>query len=432
MRRLMLLFVLFLALLPQSIFAKTDGTDEFMQEQFVPAELDADSQVISNGLNAFGIDLYRAMREQSGNLIISPASISTAFGLAYAGAKGATANEIAATLHYPTTLRDFHASFGKLLSTMKLKQRGRTLAVNNAIWLQNGLPVHNAYVSLVNQHYQAGLRRVDYVADSETARSQINKWVEHHTNNKIQNLLTAVDVTRDTKSVLVNTVYFKADWALPFDKKVTKIEPFMLESGKKQKQPLMHQRENFAYAEQDGVKALSLPYRGGETEMVLLLPNNPKDLPKLENSLTSDSLKHWFDSLRTTYSSVIVTLPRFKVERRYELKATLFDLGMHTPFSNQSDFSAMKPVELASNNPNEWNLKINEVIHKVLVEVEEKGTEAAAATALTSIIVTGSRRVTPAPPPKIFNADHPFIFIIRDRRTQIVLFLGRYTGDATP
>jgi serpin B len=274
------------------------------------------------------------------------------------------------------------------------------------------------------------LQRVDYKSDADTARLKINKWVESKTNNKIRNLLTPLNVTSHTKSVLVNTIYFKADWAKPFNKKATKEGIFKTASGDKTRLPLMHRRSEYSYGEDGGLKLLAMPYRGGETEMIFLLPKNAKRLAKLERSLSGAEIQKWIKILDNGHrTDTIVTIPKFKIEKRYKLGDHLKVLGMTIPFSDDSDFSGMKPVNLLSSDENDWNLKISNVIHKVFVEVEEKGTEAAAATAITNVIVvTGARSDKPSPP-KIFRADHSFLFMIRDRRTAVVLFIGRFTGD---
>ena len=312
---------------------------------------------------------------------------------------------------------------------MQLSANGRTIAVNNAIWLQHGLPVRDEYLALVNANYGAGLNRVDYVGDPEASRLAINRWVESKTNDKIKELLTRYDITKDTRSVLVNTIYFKADWADPFDKAATKNEPFKVSSGKPVDMPLMHQRNSYNYVEQDGIQILSKGYRGGEAEMVILLPKAGR-LVAMEKRIAVGGFAPWLKALRESYGSdTIVTLPKFKIEKRYaDVKDTLKAMGMAHPFKDEADFTAMKPVNLASDDPNDWNLKISKVIHQVFVEVEEKGTEAAAATAILQVIVTGSVRKKP-PPPKIFRADHPFLFLIRDRRTGAILFVGRFTGE---
>lgn len=401
---------------------------EFPAERHMPAALDASGKVVVTGLNAFSVDMYHALAGKKGDMTFSPASISTAFGLAYAGAKGKTATQIAITLHYPDTVANFHASFGELLATMHLESNGRTLAVNNAIWLQQGLPVRESYRSLVEKYYGASLRRVDFKEDSESALLTINGWVEESTHERIRNFLSSTEVNDGTRSVLINTIYFKADWARPFNESETKAEAFKLASGSTKNLPLMHQLSDFAYAEQSGTKALCLPYRGGETDMIVLLPKSPRDLERLEKSLNAKSLQSWFDRLdSSTVTDVITTLPKFRIEKRYDLVPVLKVLGMTAAFSDQGDFSAMKPVDLTSSDQLDWNLKIQSVIHQVFVEVEEKGTEAAAATAI-GFVVTGAR-ISKPPPPKVFRADHPFLFVIRDRRTRAILFIGRYTGE---
>lgn len=429
MKKLKLFTSIILLTTAQNAWAQAvDEGQESTAERHVPASLDADGKVVVAGLNAFSADMYHALIGEKGDMVISPASISTAFGLAYAGAKGKTAAEIAATLHYPGTVANFHASFGALLATMHLESNGRTLAVNNAIWLQQGLPVRESYQSLVERYYKAGLKRVDFESNSGSALLAINGWVEENTHNRIRNFLSSAEVNSGTRSVLVNTVYFKADWARPFNESETRTEPFKLTSGSTKNLPLMHQRNDFAYAEQSGTKALRLPYRGGETDMIVLLPNSPHGLEGLEKSLDAKAIQGWFDRLDSgSDTDVITTLPKFRIEKRYDLVSVLNVLGMTIPFSNQSDFSAMKPVNLASGNPLDWNLSIGSVVHQVFVEVEEKGTEAAAATAIV-VVVTGARTRKP-PPPKIFRADHPFLFVIRDRRTRAILFVGRYTGE---
>ena len=430
MKSLLLTVAILSLATPSSVIAQgVDDEQVDPADAFVPAKIDADGKRIVEGLNRFGGEIYSKMMGANGDIAISPASISTAFGLAYAGARGKTADDIAATLHYPTDIADFHKSYGQLLGTMQLSAKGRTMAVNNAIWLQHGLLVRDEYLALVNANYGAGLNRVDYVGDPEASRLAINRWVESKTNDKIKELLTRYDITKDTRSVLVNTIYFKADWADPFDKAATKNEPFKVSSGKPVDMPLMHQRNRYNYAEQDGVRMLAIGYRGGETEMVILLPKAGR-LAAMEKKIALAGFAPWLKALRESYGSdTIVTLPKFKIKKRYDkVKETLDAMGMVQPFEGDADFTAMKPVNLASDDPNDWNLKISKVIHQVFVEVEEKGTEAAAATAILQVIVTGSVRKKP-PPPKIFRADHPFLFLIRDRRTGAILFVGRFTGE---
>ncbi|HEY0165255.1 MAG TPA: serpin family protein, partial [Sphingomicrobium sp.] len=233
--------IILAAMIAAPAAAQDDDPPPDPQEEFVPATLDADGKAVVAGANRFGLELYAELRGAGGDLAISPASISTAFGLAYAGARGSTATELARVLHYPPG-GDLHAAFGGLLKTMDLRRNGRTLNVNNALWLQEGLKLKPDYLSLVERHYGAGLQWVDYRRDREAARVRINSWVEAKTNNRIRGLLQPANLSADTRSILVNTVYFKADWAVPFDPLATKDGDFTLASGTKAKARLMHRK----------------------------------------------------------------------------------------------------------------------------------------------------------------------------------------------
>ncbi|GAA4712436.1 serpin family protein [Sphingomonas lutea] len=413
------------ALVAAPLAAQEDEPKPNPKEAFVLAEIGDDGAAVVAGLNRFGLDLYAQVRGETGDLAISPASAATAFGLAYAGANGATEAEIARVLHFPA-VSDFHGTLGGLLKSMELKQNGRTLAVNNALWLQHGLKLRPEYVSLVAKNYGAGLQWVDYRKDREAARLRVNAWVESKTNNRIRGLLQPANVPKDTRSILVNTIYFKADWHEPFDARATKPGDFTLGAGGKIKLPLMHRKLRIPYVAADGAKAVALPYRGGETEMVLLLPDKADGLAALERRLTADALAGWTAKLRASRDEVMVTLPKFRIQKRIELVEPLRNLGMHIALSDASDFSKMKVVDPASRDREDWNFKIGAVVQQVFVEVEEKGTEAAAATAVVQVVVTGARV---SREPKVFTADHPFLFLIRDRRTNAVLFVGRYTGE---
>lgn len=424
MSAFVLSFFALLAAQPALNDTARSGEEEFRldpKEEFVPATLTADGQAVVAGLNKFGFELYGKLQSSDGDLAISPASVSTAFGLAYAGATGRTASDIAKTLHYPA-IGDFHSTFGSLLRTMDLHQNGRTLSVNNALWLQEGMAINPAYQQLVERNYSAGIQRADYRHDPEAARLKINAWVEAKTNDKIKNLLVPGNVTQATRSVLVNTIYFKADWANPFNPQETRQEAFTLATGRAIKRDLMHTQEHFGYAHEAGVSLLSMPYRGRETEMLIILPDEANGLAALERSLNSAKLERLADKMRP--AKVRVTLPKFKIEKRFELATTLKELGMTVPFSGQANFPGL--IDPSRRQADSAGLVIGDVIHQVFVEVEEKGTEAAAATAIG--IVVSAARVAPL---KDFRADHPFLFLIRDRRTNAILFIGRFTGEAS-
>lgn len=433
------------ALLPAVLFGTPsfaqdmDQNDESSSEEaadhgtdsYTSVTMDAEKRQIVAGLNQFGADFYGQLaKETTGDVLFSPASISTAFALAHAGAKGETAAEIASTLHYPT-VQDFHASNGQLLSSTQLNASNRTIAINNALWLQDELPVRSDYLELVDRNYAASIRRIDFATAPTEARNTINNWVESKTNNKIKDLLGSASVTSKTRNILVNTIYFKAGWSAPFDKSATKDEPFTRLSGEKVSLPMMHQRGKFAYAEHKGSQILSLSYSAGETDMLILLPKRGK-LGTLEAQISAEGFQPWLNAIRESEfdGQTIVTIPKWKSEHRYDTVTDILKtLGMNRPFAKEADFSKMKPVDLASQDNNDWNLTINNVVHQVFIEVEEKGTEAAAATAI-NIIVVGEMRYTKPPKVKIFKADRPFLYLIRDRRTNAILFIGRFTGEA--
>lgn len=390
--------------------------EELAAEQIVPAPISDDAKKIVAGLNAFSLDIYKATLPAGENHFISPASISTAFGLAYGGAAGATADEIKNVLHYPFAGEEFAKANGELLATMALDAKGRTLSVGNALWVQDDFPLRAPYVAQMENYYGAGVQRVDYKTDPENALGQINQWVEGKTNNRIKNLLTPDDINKYTRSILVNTVFFKADWHSVFKEAATKTKPFKLATGKKVMTPLMTQQSDFRYLEKKDVQAISMPYRGRETEMIVFLPKSKRGLSKFEDSLTAETLKQWMDDLAgASFPEVIVTFPKFKLEVKSELSGKMQEMGMSEAFTDDADFSKMSPKAL----------KISKVVHQTFLEVDEKGSEAAAATAIGMTMIV-SATSGPEPKPKVFNADHPFFFLIRDRRTGAILFMGRY------
>ena len=348
-----------------------------------------------------------------------------ASGLAYGGAEGQTKKEIAQVLRYPLERETMEPAMGELLATMQIDANGRLMAVNNALWLQNELPVNQDWVDRMGRHYGAGVKWVDYQTDPDAARIKINQWVESKTNDRIKNLLAEPHVSERTKSVLVNTIFFKADWNWVFEKAETKVKPFKMADGKKVMTKLMNRRGEYQVMERDRVQAIRMPYRGGETEMIVFLPKSRKGLDKFENMLTDSSLESWLQELdNAARQDTILTLPKFKLDWKSDLVPVLESMGMAHPFDDFADFSSAKAIDPDSLDSNDAPIQIGAVIHQTFLDVEEKGTEAAAATAIVIIITSARKR--PIPKPIIFRADRPFMFLIRDRRTKAILFMGRY------
>jgi serpin B len=357
--------------------------------------------------NHFACALYAGLRAQDGNVFCSPLSVRTALAMTYAGARGETAAEMAAVLHLAEgESAPVHAALGSLMADLSSKGGpGRhELAVANALWGQQGETFLDSYLALVARHYAAGFRRADFRSAPEAARRTINDWVGQRTRRRIQELLQPGILTRNTSLVLTNAIYFKGTWERPFTAKATGNRPFRLGDGRSVRVPMMHQVARFGYAETKGVRALELAYQGGRIALVVLLP---EDLPSFEKGLDASRLHAL--TARLAGEKVAVFLPRYEVTSRFSLADTLAALGMPTAFSGRADFSGMN---------GKGGLFISAVEHKAFVAVDESGTEAAAATAVVM------KRGAPAGT-KLFRADRPFLFLIRDRKTGCILFLGR-------
>jgi serpin B len=369
---------------------------------------------VVKGNNEFAFDLYGQLRQQEGNLFLSPESISTALAMTYAGARGDTATEMAKALHLTLPRNMLHASFAELLKELngEGKKRGYQLSIANALWGQKGEGFKDDFLKLTKEDYGGGLKDVDFAGATEAARKEINAWVEKQTNDKIKDLLKPGVLTVNTRLVLTNAIYFKGDWNSQFKKDQTREESFDDGNGDKVKSPMMHQTAKFKYHDAGGVQVLEMPYAGKELSMVVLLPKKVNGLADLEKSLSADKLAGWLEKARE--EEVIVTLPKFKTTSEFSLKDQLSALGMKKAFQMPgADFSGINGKE---------DLFITAVVHKAYVDVNEEGTEAAGATG----VVVGVKSA-PAPKPE-FRADHPFVFLIRDTRNDSVLFLGRITN----
>ncbi|MHC4982172.1 MAG: serpin family protein [Planctomycetota bacterium] len=405
------------------------------------------SKQIAGASNGFAYALYKELGEKEGNLFFSPSSVHMALAMTYAGARGLTGLEMYGVLHLPVwhvprppeprtggdvqspavlvetvAQESVPAAYKALLSQLEPgKDAAYTLHVANALWGQKGYPWLKDFLKVTRDNYGAGLREVDFAKDTEAARETINEWVEEQTKEKIKELLEKGVLKGETRLVLTNAIYFKGDWQRKFDEKNTRDEEFKVSRDKKVVVPMMRQTASFAYAEASDAQILKLPYAGGELSMVVLLPKEKAGLPALEKSLaggpvmigqrsTGDMIvSAWLEELRER--QVDVRLPRFRLETCYYLKEPLSAMGMPDAFDpEKADFSGMNGRK---------DLFISAVVHKAFVEVNEEGTEAAAATGV-AISVTS---VQPQPP--VFRADHPFLFLIRHEKTGTILFMGR-------
>ena len=374
----------------------------------------AEKAGMAEAVNAFAFDLYAQVRGAEGNLFLSPYSISSALAMTYAGARGQTADEMARTLKFPADWLAqpdrIHAAFAHLNADLNAEGKPYELTVANRLWGQTGYGFLPAFLGVLGQHYGAGLQEVDFARRTEAARKTINAWVEKETRDKIKDLIPMGGVQPLTRLVLTNAIYFNGTWTHQFEKKRTRDADFLVTAANKVTVPMMYQTEHFQYADCDTFQMLQMPYKGGELAMVVLLPKQTGGLPALEGQLSAAMLAERLRSLK--HENVRLYLPRFKMTWRVLLAGVLKKMGMPLAFNGaKADFTAM--------NGGKEPLWIDEVIHKAFVDVNEEGTEAAAATAVV-MIGTGMPRQ-----PVVFRADRPFLFLIRDTRSGAILFMGR-------
>ena len=365
---------------------------------------------VVESMNTFALDLYgRLAAASEENLFLSPASISTALAMTYAGARGDTESQMAAVLRLPK--RGVHEGFGAMVDYLNAlgEQEKFNLTIANALWGQRDYDFRREFTDLLHTRYGAGLRQVDYRRDTEAARVAINAWVEEQTNEKIKDLIPPGILTAYTRLVLTNAIYFHGHWQEQFNPDATRPLPFTTAAGEQVETLTMFQQAEFRYGEDSTAQVLEMGYAGGDMAMTLLLPKRQDGLNELEKGLDPVALQRWTERLRRR--EVKVYLPKFSMTAEFQLKSVLSAMGMSDAFNAASaDFSGMDGTR---------ELFVHEVVHKAFVDVNETGTEAAAATG----VVVG---ITSAPlQPPVFRADHPFWFVIRDTRSGAVLFAGR-------
>lgn len=370
------------------------------------------------GGNQFAFDLYQQLRSEEGNLFFSPASISMALAMTYAGAAGETEAEMARTLRFEVPKEQLHDGMRALQDywTTSAANKGIRLNLANRLWGQESYEFLPAFLQVTRDKYRAELARLDFAEPNDASRT-INDWVAEQTQDKITNLISPDALSPVTRLVLTNAVYFNGNWTDPFRKKRTKEEVFHLTESETVNVQMMHRWADYRYGETEELQILELPYGDGSLSMVVLLPRKIEGLVDLESRLTLQKLEQWLEVVKYE-DEVKVYLPKFKTTAEFMLSGTLQHMGMASAFDpSTADFSGMTDQEA---------LFISVVIHKAFVDVNEEGTEAAAATA---IAVPGSAAPVEEPKePPVFRADHPFVFMIRDNRNEGLLFLGRVTN----
>jgi serpin B len=393
--------------------------------------------VAADGNNAFAFDLYARLKLRDadmGNVCFSPYSISSALAMTRVGARGVTADEMSAALHLTADVSAIETSYGALNQSLVVdeKKQGYALNVANALWSQKGSPVLPEFLNVVKKNFDGDLTPVDFAGHAEDVRLQINQWAANKTHDKIKDLLLPGMVDSASRLILTNAIYFKGQWAAPFDAKQTSKDDFRTRKGDLVKADMMHMSHQLLYAEDDLCQVVELPYQGDHVAMLVLLPK--PDNTRMDRDGTPDPLKigmmrlesalnpQYMDQIRTqiAYRSVNVALPKWEVTKEEDtLENDLTQLGMRRAFTPQADFSGID---------GEKDLYLTTVIHKAYVKVDEEGTEAAAATAIVALGGPAPKE----PPPVDFTANRSFIYMILHEPSNTILFAGRLSDPTVP
>ncbi len=385
-------------------------------------EEDADAMTrLSEGNTAFAFDLYQSIRAEEGNLFYSPYSISQAAALLYAGADGATAEQMQAALHYDLPLAELASAFSEVNTALQesvestpeeRREAAFQLNIANALWGQQGYPFADSYLSLLREAFSSELQFVDFMAAPDAAADEINDWVAENTEDRIQDVVPPGTLSPETRLVLANAIYFNARWVNEFAEFMTQDADFTTASGETVQVPFMAQEEFFRYVDAEAYDAVQLPYVGGDVSMIVIVP---EDLDAYEEALNAETFREVLDSMQG--ARIGVEMPRFEIAADLPLSDVLQEMGMVDAFSpGAADFSNM----VENGDMPDGNLYVSSALHRAVVTVDEEGTEAAAVT----ILEVGA---TSLPPPVefTFRADKPFLFAIYDAQTETILFLGR-------
>ncbi len=384
----------------------------FWQEA-VNAQIANTAPSISSGNNQFAFDLFKNVASAQGdaNVFLSPVSISTALAMTYAGSEGETRKQMAQVLHFAGSQQDVASRFHSLMASMSQPtDAAYQLQVANALWAQEGQHFQPQFASLMHTYYSGDFNTLDF-AKTQESLATINHWVAEKTADKITQLLHADDIKAPTLLVLTNAVYFKGSWTIPFTESLTKPETFTTGDGTKKQVPMMHQKPFFRYAQVGDLQALELPYKGNDLSMLVLLPQ--AESLNVWAEFTWEKVQQLRSQMKTT--EVDVSFPKFKVEARLSLARTLSGMGMPDAFDRyRADLSGMTGKK---------DCFISAVVHEAVIDVNEKGTEAAGATGV--VVKPG---VVLAEEPVVFRADHPFLYMIIHKPSDSILFMGRLSN----
>lgn len=391
---------------------ESDMAVSLKTRNFNPVAEEDDLLSLAHGNTAFSFDLYEMLiDDKAGNLFYSPHSIRMALAMAWAGASGETETQMADVLCYSLPQDIFHPALNAL--DLKLTERATGAAafrlnIVNAIWGQTGYSFEQNFLNIIAENYGTGLNLLDFVRQPEASRLTINQWVEDQTEEKITDLFQEGSIDNDTRLVLTNAIYFKADWKQPFKKSSTLKGDFKLLNGDRIDVPKMNNESFYLYMKGLNFQAVEMPYRGDAVSMIVIMPSEG-DFEKFENAMDETLLEDI--AANTSPVAMHLSLPKFSFDFNLVMNETLRKMGMVHPFSEGgADFSGIDGTS---------DLFISQVVHKAYVAVDEEGTEAAAATGADMKITSYT-----SPPVKV-DICHPFIFLICDKETETILFIGR-------
>ncbi len=366
---------------------------------------------IAQGNNEFAFDLLKEIPYERDNMVISPFSISTALAMTYAGARNETLREMAEVMHFDREQVLFNANYGAYINAINhIAKEHVELNIANSIWAQQDYSFLQSYFDIIEDVYDSETFQVDFRANREAVREDINNWVYDETREKIENLIAPGVLTDDTRMVLVNAIHFLGPWVKEFDTEQTRENHFYLQGREFVMADFMHNTDTLPYFEDETMQVLEIPYSGKNFSMVIVLPRETPNMEKIERSLNSEAFDNMLSKLENTEVDMFV--PKFEAETKLDLEEVLMGMGMVQPFNRYADFSGMT---------GDLDLKIDKVIHQAMIEVAEEGTEAAAATAVVVI-----RKTSIDPDPRTtFMANRPFMFFIKENQNNSILFAGR-------
>lgn len=416
---LAIIFAIALIVILNGCDNKEPPKTELTKEDNIPAKEDdilikaEDTKATPEGVNGiakannqFAFELYKEIKDSDENIFFSPYSISYALAIVCEGTRGKTFQEIINVFHFTIDPITRMSAFASIYNEVNKEEKEYRLYTANALWAQKDYKFVDSYISTIRQFYRSEATNLDFIRETDASAETINGWVKNKTKGKIKDILKSGDINDMTRMVITNAIYFKGDWVTEFDKDKTSDAPFYVTPDDKVYVKMMGlTEEKFNYAKDEELQIIELPYKGDDLSMLILLPK--KSIEFVEDDLSADKLNEWKSSMSET--KIDVFMPKFKFDTRYNLVDTLSRMGMPTAFSKAADMSSMDSTN---------NLIISKVIHQAFIEVDEEGTEAAAATAvvgtLKGIMLANE-----------FRADHPFIFLIQQKETGNILFLGK-------